>query len=102
MDLVEVVMPVPFQTVAGYADLLVQLVDKLRNAARQFDARITDSNPMVSQSRIFTDCSSGTCSLMHQAFGKGEHEPFDICAGDVLEMAARRTPASKAASTTEQ
>ena len=64
VDLVEVVVAVPFEPVAGHAALAVELVDQLGDAPRQLRAGIADAEAhRVAQADLDRQLL-GTCSLI--------------------------------------
>jgi len=87
VDLVEVVVAVPFEAVGREAEFLVKGVRELGDAARQRGAGIGDA---VAHGVAETDFDGDAAFLaeFQELFGKGQAEPVNVCAGDVLKMAA--------------
>ena len=90
VDAVEIVVAVPFQAVAGHAALAVQLVDHLRHAPRQLDARIVQAEAhRVADPDLDRLVLRHLLAHPHQAIHERQHEPVPVGAGRVFQVAAR-------------
>ena len=96
VDLVEVVVPVPLQPIAGHAHFVIELIDQLGDAPRQLYAPgKLRPKPIVSHSRIFADSFSGTCSLIRISRSqKGMIKPSMSARVTSSRWQRGRTPAS--------
>ena len=78
-DLVEVVVAVPFEPVAGHAHLAVQGVDQLGDAPRQFGAGIAQPEAhRVAQADFDRQLGRNLFAHAHQPSDERQHEAADI------------------------
>ena len=88
VDLVEVVVAMPLELLAGHPQLLVERIADLRDAPRQDGAGIGEA---IAHRVAETDLDGDAALLrqLHQLLRKRQAEPVDVRARDVLEVAPR-------------